>query len=137
MIRAPFKVHVQAGLARDRIDDPERQAETLEHGTLLDMKLDVSNCVITRTRFADSAGIQSKRADRGGDFREQLSVYIANERAAADERYGKSHAFFFRESDHFNRKRPMASAKALDQCHSEHDAQDSVERPSARNRIQM
>ena len=64
-------------------------------------------------------------------------VDVSDQRTAADERHAKSHAFFFREADHFNRKRQPAASETLDQSDAEHDAQDSVERSRVRNRVEM
>ena len=111
MVRVAFKEHVEPALAGDGFHDAERQVETFEHRPLLDMKLDVSKGVVTGPRFVDSLRIQAERGDRVSDHREQSIIDVADESSASDKRDPKTHAFFFGESDYFDRKRQSPSAR--------------------------
>ena len=51
MIGPAFKEHVEPVLAHDRFHNAERQVETFEYRPLLDVKLQVSEGVVTRARF--------------------------------------------------------------------------------------
>ena len=54
VVRLAFKNHVQAALAGDGVHNAERQAQTFEHRSLLDVKLKISEGVVTGARLADS-----------------------------------------------------------------------------------
>src|SRR5271170_6247991 len=137
MVRLAFREHVQAALACDRLHDAQRQVETFEHRALLDVKPQVSDSIVTSARFVDSIRIQTERGDGVSDHREQLIIDVSDQCAASDEGLAKSHALFFRESDHLNPKRQTAAVETLDQSDSYDHAQDPIKRSRARNCVEM
>ena len=137
MVRRALEHQIETTLACDRFHNAERQVETFEHRALLDVKLQVSEGLVTGSRFVDSLRIQTERGDCGRDRFKQLIVDVTDESSASNKRNAESHAFFFRESDYFNLKRQAAASEIFDQGDSEHDTQDSIEGSRARDRVEV
>ena len=80
-LAAPVKVTSSAALSGDRVDDAERQAEALEHRSLLDVELEIAERVGSATRASSSrGGIEAEVANR---VAHADAVRIAARRAAS------------------------------------------------------
>jgi hypothetical protein len=111
MIRLPVEMNQEPALARNRGHDPDRQVQAIEHGPLLDVKLQERERPRVDKRTRDLRWIESELLDgasHGDPMRvgaiEQLLIQRSDKGATPDKRHAKANTFFFRERDDLYRE---------------------------------
>src|SRR4029077_13241385 len=106
---------LQAALAGDGVDNPQRSSQFLQDRTLLDMELDVGKNIAFQDSLWNFASIQPKVLDRlahGDSLRiaavQEFLVEAADKRATTDERCTKANSLLLRKANNFNCKRKPA-----------------------------
>src|SRR5687768_15745674 len=91
----------QPALSDDGVDDAKRDAEAIEHGPLLDVKLQITKRLSVAAGLEDGRRVEAVVADRIRDrsaacidTTEEVIVEGANQCPAADERHAESHSLF-------------------------------------------
>ena len=140
----PSKVTSARDLPHDAAHDPEGPSLRVEHRTLFDVALQVSDRSSREARAGNVGRLQAEAGDglaHGDAIRilpsEQRLVYLADERAAADERDAEPDAFLLRETDDFEAERKPARRDQPHQGDAEQHPEYAVERTGVRNRIQV
>ena len=100
-----------AGLARDAVDDAEREVFAFEDGALFDVEFEVGEGVLGKDGVGQLGGVEIEVEESlfdGDTFAVGEGEYLASEFAddgeAAEEGLCEADAFFFREADDFDGK---------------------------------
>src|SRR5579859_7144613 len=108
------------------------------------MKLKVAQRFRSQFSTRNLFSIQSKLFDRFShrdascifNLKESL-IQSAHERAAADKRRSETYSFFFRKTNHLNRKGKPPPAQFLQQSNRDDHSEDAVIGARVRNRVEM
>src|SRR5438034_6868754 len=111
MIRFAAERRLQPSLAGNRVDHAQRNVQVVEHWSLFDVKLHVSEHARPVSRPFDAAGIQTKLTD-GLGHRDSPAIRAfqyppiegPGDGAAAEKWYAETNPFFFGESQNLNSK---------------------------------
>ena len=128
---------LHTGLARDGVDHAKGAGFTFEYGALLNVKLEVGEGGVVEYGVGEFCGVEAEVADGVGDgdavavgADEGGGVERADQRETAEERFGETHPFFFREADDFDGEGHSLPCRARVGEHffGESDAEDDAER---------
>src|SRR5205085_6430495 len=109
MIRLTAECCLQSGLAGDTIHNAHWKIQAVEHGTLLDMKLDVTERAAPELGLLQTVRVQTEitnclsHRDSAGILALQYAVIqCARDCLAAEKRHAEPNAFFFGKCQHLD-----------------------------------